>query len=79
MTSNFIDHLSRHSEYIDITEPIQVAIYEMKLGLSLIVSDVLCRKYLPNGEQSMESVLVGGRSLFCLIVYSHFTVLALYS
>lgn len=69
MTSRFIDRLSNeYSEYIDITEPIQVAIYEMKLGLSLIVSGVLCKRYLPNGEQNMESVLVGRRSLFLLIV-----------
>lgn len=71
MTSHFIDRLSKYSEYIDITEPVLVAIYEIKLGLSLIVSDVLCRRYLPNGDQSMESVLVSGRSLF-LTVYSLF-------
>ncbi|KAG6397962.1 hypothetical protein SASPL_139412 [Salvia splendens] len=57
MTSHFIYQLSKCSEYVDITEPVQVAIYEIKLGLSLIVSDVLGRSYLPNGEQSIESVL----------------------
>lgn len=67
MTSHFIYQLSKCSEYIDITEPVQVAIYEIKLGLSLIVSDVLGRSYLSNGEQSMESVLVGRRYLFHLI------------
>ncbi|XP_057771067.1 midasin isoform X2 [Salvia miltiorrhiza] len=57
MTSHFIHQLSKYSEYIDITEPVQVAIYEIKLGLSLIISDVLSRRYLPSREQSMESVL----------------------
>ncbi|KAL1551716.1 midasin-like isoform X1 [Salvia divinorum] len=57
LTSHFIHQLSKYSEYIDLTEPVQVAIYEIKLGLSLIVSDKLCRSYLPKGEQSMEAVL----------------------
>lgn len=59
--SRFIDQLSNeYSEYIDITEPVQVALYEMKLGLSLIVSGVLHKRYLPNVEQNMENFLVGG-------------------
>lgn len=65
MTSRFIDRLSKeYTEYIDITEPIQVAIYEIKLGLALIVSGVPNKRYLPHGDQNMESVLVGRRSLF---------------
>ncbi|KAK4427378.1 Midasin [Sesamum alatum] len=57
ITSRFIDRLSsEYSEYIDITEPVQVAIYEMKLGLSLVVSGVLKGRF-SCGEQDMESVL----------------------
>ncbi|KAL2243207.1 UNVERIFIED_CONTAM: Midasin, partial [Sesamum indicum] len=58
ITSRFIDRLSNeYSAYIDITEPVQVAIYEMKLGLSLVVSGVLNKRFAC-GEQDMESVLV---------------------
>ncbi|KAL8480046.1 hypothetical protein ACS0TY_026830 [Phlomoides rotata] len=57
-TSRFIKQLlDEYSEYIDITEPVQVALYEMKLGLSLIVSGVLHKRNLPNGEQNMENFL----------------------
>lgn len=67
--SRFIDQLSNeYSEYIDITEPVQVALYEMKLGLSLIVSGVLHKRYLPNVEQNMENFLVGGYSFFLVIL-----------
>ncbi|KAK4479548.1 hypothetical protein RD792_015065 [Penstemon davidsonii] len=56
--SRFIGRLSNeYSAYIDIIEPVQVAIYEMKLGLSLIVSSVLNKKYLANEEGNMEVVL----------------------
>ncbi|KAH6793247.1 hypothetical protein C2S52_003724 [Perilla frutescens var. hirtella] len=56
--STFIDQLSKdYTEYIDITVPVQVAMYEMKLGLSLIVSGVLYKRYPFNGKQDMESVL----------------------
>ncbi|KAL8046294.1 hypothetical protein ABFX02_08G168300 [Erythranthe guttata] len=58
MTSRFIDRLSNeYTAFSDITEPVQVAVYEMKLGLSLIVSGVLCKRYLANGQQDMESIL----------------------
>ncbi|KAL0415065.1 UNVERIFIED_CONTAM: Midasin, partial [Sesamum latifolium] len=57
ITSRFIDRLSNeYSAYIDITEPVQVAIYEMKLGLSLVVSGVLNKRFACE-EQDMESVL----------------------
>ncbi|KAL3824480.1 hypothetical protein ACJIZ3_020509 [Penstemon smallii] len=56
--SRFIGRLSNeYSAYIDIIEPVQVAIYEMKLGLSLIVSSVLNKKYLANEEGNMQVVL----------------------
>ncbi|KAL0877422.1 hypothetical protein Bca101_027127 [Brassica carinata] len=45
--TSFIDRLSSdYSEYVDITQPIQVSVYEMKLGLSLFVSGTLLGKIL---------------------------------
>ncbi|CAH2065804.1 unnamed protein product [Thlaspi arvense] len=45
--TSFIDRLSSdYSEYVDITQPIQVSVYEMKLGLSLFVSGALMGKIL---------------------------------
>nr|AMP82937.1 acidic leucine-rich nuclear phosphoprotein 32-related protein 1 [Catalpa bungei] len=58
ITSCFIDRLSNeYSEYIDITGPVRVAIYEMKLGLSLIISSALYKGYPAGGEQDMGFVL----------------------
>ncbi|XP_040935632.1 midasin isoform X2 [Gossypium hirsutum] len=56
--SCFIDHLSNeYSEYIDVAQPIQVAVYEMKLGLSLVLSSVLRKKYLDRiQEDNMDRV-----------------------
>ncbi|WOL06186.1 midasin isoform X3 [Canna indica] len=46
-SSSFIKQLSEeYAEYIDLIQPVQVAIYEMKLGLSLAVSSALERDYL---------------------------------
>ncbi|KAL6547365.1 hypothetical protein OROMI_023086 [Orobanche minor] len=57
-TSRFIDRLSKeYSEYMDIIEPVQIAIYEIKLGLSLIESNVLYKKYLGDEEFNMELFL----------------------
>ncbi|CAA2972808.1 midasin isoform X1 [Olea europaea subsp. europaea] len=55
----FIEHLSNvYSSYVDVVQPVQVAIYEMKFGLSLIISSLLYKKYLEEiGEQDMEMVL----------------------
>ncbi|GFQ03816.1 midasin [Phtheirospermum japonicum] len=57
--SRFIDRISNeYSSYIDIIEPLQVSVYEMKLGLSLIVSGVLHKKYMEKiGEEDMNPVL----------------------
>ncbi|WZZ60664.1 hypothetical protein YC2023_060771 [Brassica napus] len=45
--TSFIDRLSSdYSEYVDITQPIQVSVYEMKMGLSLFVSGALLGKIL---------------------------------
>nr|XP_043616414.1 midasin-like [Erigeron canadensis] len=43
----FMDRLSNeYSEYVDITQPVQIAIYEMKLGLSLVLSSKLRERFL---------------------------------
>ncbi|KAL3632042.1 hypothetical protein CASFOL_025026 [Castilleja foliolosa] len=57
--SRFIDRISvEYLSYNDIIEPVQVSVYEMKLGLSLIVSGVLHKKYMAKiGEEDMDSVL----------------------
>ncbi|XVE88663.1 hypothetical protein DITRI_Ditri19aG0087500 [Diplodiscus trichospermus] len=45
--SCFVDQLSKeYSEYIDIVQPIQVAVYEMKLGLSLVLLSGLQKSFL---------------------------------
>lgn len=55
----FIERLSKeYSEYVDIIEPVQVAIYEMKLGLSLVLSSSLCQTVLEKvGQQDSDFVL----------------------
>jgi midasin len=53
MTSaNFIKQLSEEfPEYIDLIQPIQVAIYEMKLGLAAALSGALERENLKMVEE----------------------------
>lgn len=51
-SANFIKRLSEEfAEYIDLIQPIQVAIYEMKLGLSAALSGALERQYLKMAEE----------------------------
>ncbi|GMH22037.1 hypothetical protein Nepgr_023880 [Nepenthes gracilis] len=48
----FIDRLSdEYTAYSDIVQPIQVAVYEMKLGLSLLVSSVLQKDFLDRVQE----------------------------
>lgn len=58
--TSFIDRLSSdYSEYVDITQPIQVSVYEMKLGLSLFVSGTLLGKILSRFDvDTVDSVMV---------------------
>ncbi|XP_048139451.1 midasin [Rhodamnia argentea] len=58
-STSFIDRLSReYIEYLDIVQPVQVAVYEMKLGLSLVLSSVLKENFLKKLlEDEMEGVL----------------------
>lgn len=57
---SFIEHLTcAYPEYLDIIQPVQVAIYEMKLGLSLILSSTFEKDWLGKlAEDRMEQVLV---------------------
>lgn len=58
--SCFVKRLStEYKEYNDVAQPIQVAVYEMKLGLSLILSGALWKKNLNRtGVDSTEQVMV---------------------
>lgn len=57
---NFIKRLTEdYREYIDLIQPIQVAVYEMKLGLAIALSGSLQRDYLKKiKEENIEKVLV---------------------
>ncbi|KAE8674161.1 Mitochondrial substrate carrier family protein [Hibiscus syriacus] len=65
-TSSFIDRLSNeYSEYYDVAQPIQVAVYEMKLGVSLVLSSVLQKKFLDKiQEGNMDRVLLVADLMF---------------
>ncbi|KAJ0755641.1 putative von Willebrand factor, type A, AAA+ ATPase domain, midasin, midasin, AAA lid domain 7 [Helianthus annuus] len=57
--TRFVDRLSNeYSEYVDIVQPVQIAIYEMKLGLSLVLSNRLRDQYLDRvGQRNIDVVL----------------------
>ncbi|KAI3759776.1 hypothetical protein L6452_07827 [Arctium lappa] len=57
--TRFVDRLSNeYSEYVDIVQPIQLAIYEMKLGLSLVLSSNLRNQFLDRvGQNNIDVVL----------------------
>ena len=58
-SASFIDQLSEeYPEYIDIIQPVQVAIYEIKLGLSVAVSSALQKAYLHEVGGSADQILV---------------------
>lgn len=61
---SFIDHLSdEYHEYVDIVQPVQVAIFEMKLGLSLVLSSIFEEEFLNKiGEKSIDKVMVWNNS-----------------
>lgn len=56
----FIDRLmDEYTAYNDIIQPIQVAVYEMKFGLSLVLSSTLEKEYLIKiGQESINLVMV---------------------
>ncbi|XP_059643593.1 midasin [Cornus florida] len=55
----FIDRLScEYAAYVDIVQPVQFAIYDMKLGLALVFSSSLQKKFLHEvGQDDMDKVL----------------------
>ncbi|CAK7356901.1 unnamed protein product [Dovyalis caffra] len=57
--TSFIDRLSdEYKDYIDVAQPFQVAVYEMKLGLSLVLSVALLKKVLSRiKEDSVDRVM----------------------
>lgn len=56
----FIDRLmDEYPAYNDIIQPIQVAVYEMKFGLSLVLSSTLEKEYLRKvGHENINLVMV---------------------
>ncbi|KAJ4774203.1 Midasin [Rhynchospora pubera] len=64
-SANFIERLSEEfSEYVDLIQPIQVAIYEMKLGLSAALSGALERQYLKMAKQENTDEIFDAISSF---------------
>nr|GEU87507.1 midasin isoform X1 [Tanacetum cinerariifolium] len=58
--TRFVDRLSNeYSEYVDILQPVQVAIYEMKLGLSLVLSSCMRNQHLDRVGQKNIDVILG--------------------
>lgn len=74
--TSFIDRLSSdYSEYVDLTQPIQVSVYEMKLGLSLSVSGVLLGKVLNKFDIDMvDPVMVCNLFVYQKCLYMSFRV-----
>lgn len=56
--TRFVDRLSNeYSEYVDIIQPVQIALYEMKLGLSLVLSSSLRDQFLNRvGKKNIDVV-----------------------
>jgi len=78
-STSFIDRMSHeYIEYLDIVQPVQVAVYEMKLGLSLVLSTILKESFLKKLlEDNMERVLVCKNSLIVLMVLLYIHVVEL--
>ncbi|KAI3766421.1 hypothetical protein L2E82_16478 [Cichorium intybus] len=57
--TRFVDRLSNeYAQYVDIIQPVQIAIYEMKLGLSLVLSNSLQDQFLDKvGQKNIYAVL----------------------
>ncbi|CAN0878069.1 MDN1 [Linum grandiflorum] len=57
----FIERISgEYKDYVDLAQPVQVALYEMKLGLSLVSSVALSKDFLNKNkidEDNMELIL----------------------
>ncbi|KAK3037952.1 hypothetical protein RJ639_030657 [Escallonia herrerae] len=56
----FIERLSsEYSGYLDIVQPVQVAIYEMKLGLSLVLSSAFCKEFVDRVDVDDIDIVLG--------------------
>ncbi|KAL8100236.1 hypothetical protein AgCh_032471 [Apium graveolens] len=56
--TRFIERLSdEYAAYIDIVQPVQVALYEIKLGLALLLSSYLQKRFLDSvGQDDIDKV-----------------------
>uniref|UniRef100_A0A0D9XKA7 Midasin n=1 Tax=Leersia perrieri TaxID=77586 RepID=A0A0D9XKA7_9ORYZ len=72
---NFIKRLTdEYGEYVDLIKPIQVAVYEMKLGLAIALSGYLEREYLKKiKEDDIEQAL---GAVFALMQFPSVSVTA---
>lgn len=74
--TRFIERLScEYAAYIDIVQPVQVALYEMKLGLALLLSSALHKRFLDRvGQHDMDKVLVMYTACccFCFVITAAF-------
>lgn len=69
--TRFIERLQcEYEAYIDVVQPVQVALYEIKLGLALLLSSVLHESFLDRiAQHDMDKVLVMHTALCsCLVV-----------
>jgi midasin len=59
-TMCFINRLTyEYTAYNDIIQPIQVAVYEMKFGLALVLSSTLEKEYLRKvGHENINLIMV---------------------
>ncbi|KAJ4717838.1 Midasin [Melia azedarach] len=56
--SSFVNRLSEeYPEFIDLAQPVQVAVYEMKLGLSIVLSSALQKEFLERIEDDADRVM----------------------
>ncbi|KDO65104.1 hypothetical protein CISIN_1g0000012mg, partial [Citrus sinensis] len=56
--SSFICRLSEeYPEFIDLAQPVQVAVYEMKLGLSIVLSSTLQKVFQERIDDDMDQVM----------------------
>lgn len=47
IATSFIEKLAEeYTDYVDFVQPVQVAVYEIKLGLALVVSSVMQKAIL---------------------------------
>lgn len=69
--SRFIDRLSEEYEsYVDVIQPIQVAVYEMKFGLALLMSNTLQKDFLGRvQENTLDPILVLDASLLFHVLH----------